>query len=170
MGAVFLQRADDLHGARLALDLLRLAFHRLDAFADVGDDQVQLRIGLRLQLAVGDDAAHFAIHLLRQLAILCRGQLAFVNVVQRGLHVLADVLHALAQRRVGGPLLALVQRQFGRSGAMLVRMGVLFSGRKAGCGNAERQSGGSGQFPDAIASRHKSSKKVQWPGWAIAVS
>jgi hypothetical protein len=73
--------------------------------------RVQHRVGLRFELAVGDDAADFGLDLRGQLAVLRGRELAGVGRPQLRFDQAADAGHAGTQRLVGRPLAALVQGQ-----------------------------------------------------------
>src|SRR5512134_408084 len=60
--AVLVQGVHHLAGAG-ARALLRLALHRLDALEDLLEDHVQVRVGIRRELAVLHDVAHLRLDL-----------------------------------------------------------------------------------------------------------
>lgn len=106
---ILFQCRDHLHCAGLAFGLLAFALHGFDTVEDFGDHEVQLRIRCGFQFAVGDDASDFAIDFLGEFGIFSGRELVFVNVVQRGVHRAANALHAVAQRCIGCPFVALVE-------------------------------------------------------------
>lgn len=63
---------------------------------------MQRRIGLRRQLALGEDALDVALQLRGEAAHLSRVEVAMAAMLQRRYNVVRAV-HARAQGRVGGP-------------------------------------------------------------------
>ena len=112
-------------------------FHRLGARHQLRDHQVKLRVGLGLELAVLHDAGHLRVHLVRERLVLHAG-------AERG----ADVLHALAERRVGRPLLALVENEFRFARAVVVLVRGLAVG--GGTGECERECDCNCGLPDHV--------------------
>ena len=122
--SIVVDRAGDLDQSLFGPGLLRLARHRVGAGAEVGEHQVQHGVGLRFQLAVADDAGDFIFHLAGQGGIVRRRQLARMGGGQLRLDRVADALHARAQRLVGAPPLAMVERELGRGGGVVVMLGL----------------------------------------------
>jgi hypothetical protein len=117
---------------------------RLGAGHQLGDDDVELLVGFGLELAVLHDARDLGLDRLRQRLVL--------HALGHGA---ADVLHALAQRRVCRPLLPLVEDELRLARRVVVRMGIACGERRTG--ESERQRRGNGALPDAFRLDHGAS-------------
>src|SRR5262245_32730524 len=121
--AVGVERFRYALGARATGLVFHLAFHRLGAGHQLGDHDVQLFVGRGLQLAVLHDGRYFAGDLGSERLVLPGRRFVCMDCFHVLCERAADVLHALTQRRVGRPLLPLVENQFRFASrmAMIVR-------------------------------------------------
>jgi len=138
IGAVAVQRLGQAHDPRgPGLPGLPAA-RNVRAGDHVGQDHMQCGIGLRFELAVFHDMGQFAIGLLAQRVVARFGQRAGMRLGQCLRHGLAQIPHGLAQRLIGGPFLAMVQRQRRRR-FVLVSMSVRFRSLQRACRQCQRQ-------------------------------
>ena len=130
--AVGIERLRHLDHAGGTLALALLALHGLYATEQLGDDGVQLLVGLRLELAVFDDIRHLRRDFGSQCVVVsCRG-LARMGRRQGVLDGTVHSQHPLAQRRINRPFFSRIEHHLlGRSA--VVPMVVAGRGRCKSC-------------------------------------
>ena len=104
--AVGIEGAGNFHHPRGAILAGLFPLHRFDTVGQVADDDMELRIGLGVELAVLHDKRDLRVDIVCQGIVPGRRELAGVGGRQCFFSEGADRSHAMAQRIVGAPLLA----------------------------------------------------------------
>ena len=93
---------------------------------------MQVRVGIRRQLAVGHDRIHLLIDTRRECRVLDVGLLARVDRRMVGVESRADAGHAQSQRSIRLPFLAVLQLQLrhGATGAVHLVLLMLMLGQR----------------------------------------